>query len=113
MKITIANTSFTATLAPNPTATAFKVMLPLTLTMDDFNSNEKVCSLSNSLPTAVSSPGTIRAGDLMLYGSSSIVLFYETFSTPYSYTRIGAIDDPSGLRAALGSGSVTLKFEMQ
>lgn len=113
LKITIGSASFTATLAPNATATAFKVMLPITLTMSDFNSNEKVCSLPNSLPTAAASPGTIHAGDLMLYGSNSIVLFYETFLTSYSYTSIGTVDDPSELREALGSGSITLKFEMQ
>lgn len=113
MKIAIGNTTFTATLATNATSTAFKAMLPLTLTMSDFNDNEKVCSLPNSLPTVASNPGTIRNGDIMLYGSSSLVLFYETFSTPYSYTKIGAVDNPSGLQAALGAGSIIVKFEMQ
>lgn len=113
MKITIENTVFTATLTTNATAAAFKAMLPLTLTMSDFNDNEKVCSLPNRLPAAASNPDTIRTGDIMLYGSSSLVLFYQTFPTAYSYTSIGAIDHPAELQAALGAGRVTLKFEMQ
>lgn len=56
-------------------------------------------------------PGIIHAGDLMLYGNNCVVLFYETFNSSYSYTRIGAIDDPSGLAAALGSGNVSVRFE--
>lgn len=113
MKITIGSTVFTAALATNATATAFKAVLPLTLTMSDFNDNEKVAALPNSLPTAAANPDTIQAGDIMLYGSGSLVLFYQTFPTSYSYTRIGGIDHPAGLQAALGAGRVTLKFEQQ
>ena len=49
-------------------------------------------------------------GDLMLYGNNCIVLFYKSFSTQYSYTRIGHINDISGLESAVGSGSVQVRF---
>lgn len=113
LKITINNTAFTATLQDNTTAKAFKELLPLTLTMTDFNSNEKYADLPNSLPTNATNPGTIQNGDLMLYGNNVLVLFYKTFSTSYTYTKIGKIENTDGLQTALGSGNVTVKYELE
>lgn len=111
--VTVGGKTFTATLADNETAEAFKALLPLTLDMTELNGNEKYNYLTNSLPTNASNPGTIHAGDIMLYGSSCVVLFYDTFNTSYSYTRIGQIDDPTGLADAVGSGNVTVTFSLQ
>lgn len=112
LTITVGTASFTVTLADNAAAAAFKARLPLTLNMPELNGNEKYFNLPESLPVAASHPGTIQAGDLMLYGSDCLVLFYETFRTSYSYTRIGRIDNPSGLAAALGRGSVSVTFRL-
>ena len=113
MIITIGSAVFTATLNNNATATAFKAKLPMTINMTELNGNEKYFDLPNGLPTNASNPGTIQAGDLMMYGSNTLVLFYKTFSTSYSYTPLGRIDNPSGLAAALGSGSVTVRLELK
>ena len=113
MKITIGSAVFTATLNNNATATAFKAMLPLTINMGELNGNEKFYYFSTTLPTNASSGGNMQVGDLMLYGNNCLVLFYEGFNTSYSYTRLGRIDNTSGLVAALGAGSVTVKFEKQ
>ena len=112
MTISVNGTSFAATLENNEAARAFADLLPLTLDMNELNGNEKYHYLDSSLPTESYRPGTIRTGDLMLYGSSCVVLFYETFSSGYSYTRLGRIDNPEGLAAALGSGKVSVKFEL-
>jgi hypothetical protein len=112
IKITVNSQTFTATLLDNNSAKAFKEMLPVTINMTELNGNEKYYDLPTSLPTASANPGTIKNGDLMLYGSKTLVLFYKTFTTSYSYTKLGAIDDVAGLTSALGSGNVTVTFEV-
>jgi hypothetical protein len=81
--------------------------------MSDLNSNEKYFDFASGLPTNAANPGTIQNGDLMLYGSRTLVLFYKSFSTSYRYTKLGRIDNTSGLTAALGSGNVTVTFELE
>jgi len=105
--------AFTTTLLNNATVTAFKAQLPMTISMSELNGNEKFYRFTNDLPASALSPGTIQSGDLMLYDSNTLVLFYETFRTSYSYTRLGRADNPSGLAAALGAGSVTVTFALE
>lgn len=113
VRIRIGSGTFTATLLSNATVTAFKKQLPITLPMRELNGNEKFADLPNALPTNAVNPGTIQTGDLMLYGANTLVLFYETFRTSYTYTKLGRIDNPARLAAALGSGSVTVTFELE
>ena len=112
INITIGNHIFAATLADNETGRAFAEMLPLTIEMNELNGNEKYHYLDTSLPTDSYKPGTINTGDLLLYGNNCIVLFYKTFSSSYFYTRIGKIDNPTGLADMVGSGNVNVRFEV-
>ena len=113
MKITIGTNAFVATLEDNATAAAFKSLLPVTIKMSELNGNEKLFRLSTDLPTNASKPGTIQRGDLMIYGPKTVILFYKTFPTSYSYRRLGRIKDTNGLAAAVGSGSATVTFELE
>ena len=111
IKITIAGKIFTAELADTPAAAEFSKRLPLTLRMNELNGNEKYAGLSDKLPADPTCPGRIGSGELMLYGNSTLVLFYESFPTSYSYTRIGKITDARGLKEAVGRENITVTFE--
>lgn len=113
IKIKVGSKTFTATLLNNKTTDAFIEMLPLTIKMADHLRNEKHVDLSESIPTNSSNPGTIRNGDLMLFGSKTLVLFYKSFSTSYSYTKFGKVENPNSLATAVGPGSVTVTFELE
>lgn len=110
MWMTVGERRFAITLAETEAARAFTAMLPLTLDMEELNGNEKKKELPSPLPTDASRPGTIRNGDLLLWGSRTVVVFYLTFESPYSYTRLGRVDDPSGLPQSLGRYDVRVVF---
>ena len=69
LKITVGTNTFTGTLDNNATVTAFKTRLPMTIIMRELNGNEKYFDLPANLPANALNPGTIQAGDFMLYGA--------------------------------------------
>jgi hypothetical protein len=113
MWMTVGEHRFAITLADTAAAQAFAAQLPLTLDMAELNGNEKHADLSQALPTDASRPGTIHNGDLMLYGSNTVVIFYETFRSSYSYTRLGRVDEPHDLSRVLGRRSSRVTFSVQ
>ncbi len=109
--VTVGDKSFSLTLADTEAAREFAALLPLTLDMSELNGNEKYFYLEEKLSSRPAVPDMIHSGDLMLYGSSCVVIFYDDFETSYSYTPLGTIDDKDGLADTLGKGSVTVTFE--
>jgi len=110
MWMSVGERRFAITLTDNAAARAFEAQLPLTLDMSELNGNEKHADLPKPLPANASRPGTIRNGDLMLYNADTLVVFYLTVQSSYSYTRLGRVDDPSDLRQALGPRGVRVLF---
>ena len=110
LDIKIGDKSFTFTLYDNASAQALLAKMPLALDMRELNGNEKYYYFTDSLPTDPQRVGSVKAGDLMLYGSDCLVLFYKSFSTSYSYTKLGHINDASGLADTLGKGDVLVTF---
>ena len=109
MKLIVGGKTFTVRLENNETVQALKAQLPLDLEMSELNGNEKYYYYS-TLPTSATRPGTIRAGDIMLFQSNTLVIFYDTFESDYAYTRIGSVTDPEGLVEALGPGDVRVEW---
>ena len=110
MWMTVGERRFAVSLTDNAAARAFAAQLPLTLDMSELNGNEKHADLPKPLPAKANRPEPIRNGDLMLYGADTLVVFYLTFQSSYSYTRLGRVDDPSDLPQALGPRSVRVLF---
>jgi len=94
-------------LEDSETANSFVDLLPQELNMRELNGNEKYIYLDTTLPTNSSNPKRINAGDVMLYGDNCLVIFYKSFDTSYSYTKIGHIDNLPNL----GNDSISVKFE--
>ena len=107
MKVTINGKQYVVQLEDNETVKSFINILPQELNMSELNGNEKYIYLDITLPTNSSNPKHINSGDVMLYGNNCLVLFYKSFDTSYSYTKIGHIENLDDL----GNGSITAKFE--
>ncbi len=106
--------TYPATLEDNSSAQAFAQMIldnggAMTVRMNEYGGWEKVGSLGQTLPSS-DVQTTTAPGDFVLYSSDQIVLFYG--SNSWAYTRLGRLDDPSGLREALGSGDVDVTFQL-
>ncbi len=111
INVVVGNKVFTATLENNEISKKFISMLPLEINMIELNGNEKYYNLDKELPTNSYNPKKINSGDIMLYGNKCLVLFYKTFKTSYSYTKLGSINNPKDLENALGNCDVIIRFE--
>ena len=107
----INNQSFSINLEDNETVQKFIELLPLTMDMQELNGNEKYYYMETSLPTNSENVGYIEAGDIMLFGDNCLVLFYKSFSTPYSYTRIGRMENVENLETYVGQQNITVTIE--
>ena len=107
VKIMINDNLYTINLEDNETTRVFVNLLPLEMEMKELNGNEKYIYLDKTLPTNTFNPQYINRGDVMLYGNNCLVIFYESFDTSYSYTKIGHIDNLTNL----GNGSIKVKIE--
>lgn len=115
MKIQVGDTAFTATLAENSSVDALKELMadgPLTLNMSDYANMEKGADLGVTLPQNNEQMHT-QAGDIILYQGRTFVIYYDTNS--WSLTPIGKIDnvDAESLKAALGTGNVTVTLSLE
>ena len=77
--------------------------------MKELNGNEKYVYLDSKLPVSEYSPKHINKGDVMLYGNNCLVIFYKSFDTSYSYTKIGHIDNLDDL----DNKDVLVKFKIE
>ena len=106
VRITINDKEYVINLEDNETVKSFVKLLPREFKMSDLNNNEKYVYLDSNLLTDSKKYKHINAGDVMLYGNNCLVIFYKSFDTSYSYTKIGHIDNFSDL----GNDDVIVKI---
>ena len=108
--IKIGDKEFPFTLKDTAVANELKAKFPLEVDMTKLNDNEIYYKFDSSFTTNTKSVGTINVGDIYLYQSNYLVLFYKTFTTSYQYSEIGSLSSTDGLAEAIGSKS-TVKVE--
>ena len=99
LKVKIDNKDYILNLEKNETTKYFIKMLPKTFKMSDLNYNEKYIYLDETLPKNEKKVRSIIAGDVMLFGDNCLVIFYKSFDTVYSYTKIGHINNIEELKS--------------
>ena len=110
VNVKVGSKTFPCVFYNNATAKALLKSMPVKYKMSELNGNEKYKYLSRDLPMNEKKVKKIKAGDVMLYGSDCLVVFYKSFTTSYEYTPIGHITKTKGLQKAAGKGSVTIRF---
>lgn len=111
IEILVSGKAFSVDLFDTGSAKALTTLLPMEVTMQELNGNEKYIYLSDSLPVAEKQPEYIHAGDLMLFGSKCLVLFYRDFPTSYRYTPLGRVENIQHLAKILSKGDITVAFQ--
>lgn len=95
MKMTINDTPVKVTWENNESVKALAKMAeagPVTIETEPYGGFEQVGSIGQTLPSNDTNIKT-KAGDIMLYTSSQMVIFYG--SNSWAYTRLGRITDKS------------------
>lgn len=110
VKVKINDKIFDVELEDNPATQELVKTLEngnITVNATDYGNFEKVGDLGFSLPTS-DEQVTTAPGDIVLYQGNQVSLFYESHS--WSYTKLGKIQNVTGLKDVLGSGDVTIEF---
>lgn len=92
VKVVINEIEYSMVLDNNLAAFDLLSILPTDLEMEDLNHNEKYSYLPFSLTNDDNYTGSIKKGDVMLYQSNCVVIFYKDLETDYLYTKLGHID---------------------
>lgn len=102
-----------ATLADNATSQDFLSLLPLTLTLKDYDSTEKISDLPRRLSTEGAPAGVDpNIGDIAYYAPwGNLAIYYKDFGYSAGLVRLGTID--SGVEALRRSGSIEVTIDRE
>jgi hypothetical protein len=111
IRMTIDGTPVAATLDDSEAARDFASLLPLTLTLEDYASTEKVAYLPRKLATAGAPKGTDPdVGDITYYAPwGNLALFYRDFGYSAGLVKLGRLD--GGVEILQRGGALEARIE--
>jgi hypothetical protein len=111
IRIQLEGRSLTATLENGEAARDFLSLLPLTLTLAEYNSTEKIADLPRKLSTRGAPAGVDPdVGDIAYYAPwGNLAIFYQDFGYSSGLVRLGRIDE--GVESLGGRGPLKVTIE--
>lgn len=114
LQLTIGENTILAELTDNAASRELAALLqsgPITMSASTYGGFEKVCALGTRL-TSDDVQTTTQPGDIMLYSSSQVVIFYG--SNSWAYTRLAKVveKDIPRLRDILSGGETEVVLEL-
>ncbi|MCS6101883.1 cyclophilin-like fold protein [Shewanella baltica] len=111
IRIIIADTTLTATLENTQAARDFVALLPLDLTLADYNGTEKIADLPAKLSHKDAPEGyTPKVGDIAYFAPwGNLAFFYHDFGYSRGLIRLGQID--GSVDALMGDCDIKVRIE--
>ncbi|MBT81373.1 MAG: hypothetical protein CL587_20315 [Alteromonadaceae bacterium] len=112
IKLIFGKSELDATLENTAVARQFCELLPLTLSLEDFATTEKIAYLTEKLDTSSTSPGyAAMKGDIAYYAPwGNLALFYKNGSFAKGLVKLGKID--SGIAQLTGYEKIDVKIAL-
>ncbi len=110
--VIVGNQTLTATLEDTPAGRDFAALLPLELSLSDYNATEKVADLPRKLDTTgAPSSYAPKAGDITYYAPwGNLAIFYKPFRTSAGLVRLGYFNGP--IDALQKDGAIPVRIEV-
>jgi hypothetical protein len=111
IEMDVDGTRVSGTLDESVTSRDLASLLPLTLTLDDYNGTEKISDLPKKLSTQGSPEGVApAAGDIAYYAPwGNLAIFYKDFGYSRGLVKLGAIESSARVFERPGSLRVTIE----
>lgn len=111
IRITVGEKEVTATLNDSEAARDFASLLPLTLTLEDYNKTERISDLPKRLSTKGAPSGSDpRVGDIAYYAPwGNLAIFYQDFGYSNGLVILGKIDGDMEVFNVPGSWKATIE----
>lgn len=109
--VIVGNQTLTATLEDTPAGRDFAALLPLELSLSDYNATEKVADLPRKLDTTgAPSSYAPKAGDITYYAPwGNLAIFYKDFGHSAGLIKLGRIE--GDIQVLHGRGPLKARIE--